>query len=856
MSDGDKEDAYSEGSFQSADEDDIDLPQDLGVERGHQGGTGAASSSAAAPGLQDSEEGGFQQWNLKRDGNREMLQQIWERLYSERDHVKISKMFSYVLRHAAHKLDVRIRKDGFVRLKEIMSLKNFKPYALDELLAVVYFDEKERYTLVKEFDGELLIRANQGHTMKVVESDLLLEQIVDPKSVTDCVHGTYLVHWPFIKKQGLSKVARNHIHLAAGLPEDGKIRGMRSTAELFVYVDVPKALEDGMVFYRSKNEVILTQGFGGWLPVKYFIKAVRIDYNTCHIEELDFERDVEIPNWAAELAPSGPGDQGTYQIKNLEALITHCRKRMQEINEIKAQQELGHSLSEEEQLKLSQYPEVYTELQSLEQRFRQHKGYRRETPQEKEQRAKEEAEAASIVKKKDRAVTPPWQRGQSSLESVGTKASERDNAVWSAIGRRRDHAAQPPTPVNAGRTQPPTPVNAGRTEREPREQPREQQRDQREHREQQREQREPPPQEVQRKEPPAPAPQHAPKRDDPWADLGRRRAAQSEGGRENESRTNSWSSKGVGKGASQPSGGQRGQEDNWRQGGRGEQPAQRGKGGDDWRSGSRPDSQAQGVGRPDDEPPWASSKAGKGSQPSSLRGQEDNWRQPGRTDSGASRGKGSDDWRSSRPDSQGKGWGQGGYNDVGSGVAEPRRPPGQQVPPGQGPATPQQWGQAAPFLPAGTWPEPMPGSMGPGMPPSAAGMQQPMAGPCQVGLSQMQPLQGQMGQPPWGQQAQFLSTGGWPEQNRAPMLCQAGPGGQQPQMQGQAPQGQQWGQQQAPFLATGGWSEQGRGPLQGQMGPGMQQPVAPLQPPGQMGQLPQQQWGQQQAAFRWGPGSR
>ena len=44
------------------------------------------------------------------------------------------------------------------------------------------------------------------------------------------------------------------------LSEDGKIRGMRSTAELFLYVDVPAAMLDGMVFYRSKNEVILTQG--------------------------------------------------------------------------------------------------------------------------------------------------------------------------------------------------------------------------------------------------------------------------------------------------------------------------------------------------------------------------------------------------------------------------------------------------------------------------------------------------------------------------------------------------------------------------------------------------------------------
>ena len=56
--------------------------------------------------------------------------------------------------------------------------------------------------MVREFDGELLIRANQGHTMKVVESDLLLETITEHSQVQECVHGTYLVHWPFIKRQG------------------------------------------------------------------------------------------------------------------------------------------------------------------------------------------------------------------------------------------------------------------------------------------------------------------------------------------------------------------------------------------------------------------------------------------------------------------------------------------------------------------------------------------------------------------------------------------------------------------------------------------------------------------------------
>jgi len=175
------EDGAAGGSFQSADDDDdFDLPQDIGPDPGCEedaGAQGAASSSGGAlpPGLDSSDGGGAERWNLRQDGNKEQLEAIFQRLCADREHVKISKMFSYVLRHAAHKLDVRIRKDGFVRLREIMKLRNFKPYQLEELMAVVYFDEKERYTMVRKFDGELLIRANQGHTMKVVEDDLLLD---------------------------------------------------------------------------------------------------------------------------------------------------------------------------------------------------------------------------------------------------------------------------------------------------------------------------------------------------------------------------------------------------------------------------------------------------------------------------------------------------------------------------------------------------------------------------------------------------------------------------------------------------------------------------------------------------------
>ncbi|RUS28902.1 hypothetical protein BC938DRAFT_481296 [Jimgerdemannia flammicorona] len=68
---------------------------------------------------------------------------------------------------------------------------------------------------------------------------------------------------------------RNHIHFAAGmLGDEGVISGMRKTCDLFVHVDVEMAIADGIIFYRSANNVILTDGRDGFLEPKYFKKVV------------------------------------------------------------------------------------------------------------------------------------------------------------------------------------------------------------------------------------------------------------------------------------------------------------------------------------------------------------------------------------------------------------------------------------------------------------------------------------------------------------------------------------------------------------------------------------------------------
>ena len=198
-----------------------------------------------------------------------------------------------------------MRRDGYALLREILLTRDFKhKHGAIQVMAVCYFDTKARFSMIREKvdknstssesdGGEILVRANQGHTMRVVDEGELLTLLEDPEEfVGEAIHGTYLVHWPFIRRQGLSKAARNHIHLACTSQKGGTnnmidkdansegagpqeiTKGMRSNAEVFIYVDIKKAMGDGMIFFQSKNEVVLTPGDEGWLAPKYFKKVI------------------------------------------------------------------------------------------------------------------------------------------------------------------------------------------------------------------------------------------------------------------------------------------------------------------------------------------------------------------------------------------------------------------------------------------------------------------------------------------------------------------------------------------------------------------------------------------------------
>jgi len=69
-----------------------------------------------------------------------------------------------------------------------------------------------------------------------------------------------------IMSTGLNRMARNHIHMAIGMPgKNGLISGMRTSCDVVVEVNMIKAIHHQVPFFISENQVILSSGIEGAL---------------------------------------------------------------------------------------------------------------------------------------------------------------------------------------------------------------------------------------------------------------------------------------------------------------------------------------------------------------------------------------------------------------------------------------------------------------------------------------------------------------------------------------------------------------------------------------------------------------
>eukprot|EP00930_Biecheleria_cincta_P084918 TRINITY_DN7433_c0_g1_i1.p1 TRINITY_DN7433_c0_g1~~TRINITY_DN7433_c0_g1_i1.p1 ORF type:complete len:432 (-),score=87.93 TRINITY_DN7433_c0_g1_i1:37-1293(-) len=198
--------------------------------------------------------------------------------------VRISKTLTQLLRHKAVELEMPIRSDGYCPLDQVIGQQWLQELdcTREDVDEVVTTSDKKRFE-IKVIDGVLMIRAVQGHSMKVIDDDELLQRLEAGSAdlPRDCVHGTYRKHLDSILRHGLlagggqGQSFRNHVHFAPFAPGDKRvISGMRYDCEIAIWVDVEQAIKDGVPFYKSTNAVILSPGDEGVIHKKYF-KRIR-----------------------------------------------------------------------------------------------------------------------------------------------------------------------------------------------------------------------------------------------------------------------------------------------------------------------------------------------------------------------------------------------------------------------------------------------------------------------------------------------------------------------------------------------------------------------------------------------------
>lgn len=160
-----------------------------------------------------------------------------------------SKFLSLVLRHQPELIGIVLDDAGWTDVDTLLAKAGAKGTSItrDELVEIVKSSDKQRFALSP--DGTR-IRANQGHSVEV-ELDL---PPTPPPAVL--LHGTVDRFLDSIRKTGLIKGSRHHVHLSADHTTASKV-GERRGKPVLLEIRADAMADAGHVFYRSANGVWL-----------------------------------------------------------------------------------------------------------------------------------------------------------------------------------------------------------------------------------------------------------------------------------------------------------------------------------------------------------------------------------------------------------------------------------------------------------------------------------------------------------------------------------------------------------------------------------------------------------------------
>ena len=96
----------------------------------------------------------------------------------------MSRRLCFVLRWGAPSPYLPITSDGFVAVRDLQQLPEFRRYTVEVIRTIVRCDGKRRFRLKELENGAVLVRANHGHGISGVE---VVERELTPQDAVGCV---------------------------------------------------------------------------------------------------------------------------------------------------------------------------------------------------------------------------------------------------------------------------------------------------------------------------------------------------------------------------------------------------------------------------------------------------------------------------------------------------------------------------------------------------------------------------------------------------------------------------------------------------------------------------------------------
>ena len=172
---------------------------------------------------------------------------------------KISKYFSFILRHKPESIGLNLDSEGWANITELIDKTNDFELTKDIIDIVVETNDKQRFKLNSNKEK---IKANQGHSISI---NLNLEAIEPPSFL---FHGTAERFIESINFSGLKKQNRHHVHLTESISV-AKSVGCRYGQLVLLKVNTKNMYDEGFSFFRTTNNVWLVEE----VPSKYINKA-------------------------------------------------------------------------------------------------------------------------------------------------------------------------------------------------------------------------------------------------------------------------------------------------------------------------------------------------------------------------------------------------------------------------------------------------------------------------------------------------------------------------------------------------------------------------------------------------------